>query len=137
MAADKLKWVAQGLDHLPLWNMSLIYLRIGNYVKGWDLYEHRFHVEQTGNKKLYDDTSLLQTIDIHTEDIVVYAEQGYGDVIQFCRYLLLLKERCDSLTFVVPECIAQLMQTLSQDITVTHLVPHLKKHTANTFTKSS
>ena len=113
IAAFKLTHLIPDLQYLPLWNMSLILLRMGNYVKGWDLYEHRFNVQQIGNKKLYDDASLLQTIDIQAGDVVVYAEQGFGDVIQFCRYLLLFKDRCSKITFVVPECIAELMQTLS------------------------
>jgi hypothetical protein len=43
--------------------------------------------------------------------VIVYCEQGIGDTIQFCRYVPLLKERCDE---VVLHCPASLHRLFGQ-----------------------
>lgn len=77
------------------WNLSLIFLKIGYIKKGLDLYEARFQVSflksnYEGYKNIYWDnnTNLVE------KKIFVYFEQGYGDTIQYVRFLhdLVLKK---------------------------------------------
>ena len=77
-----------------LWNLALAYLLLGEFGKGWAYYESRF------DNKDFDDVSpptcgprlsdLSKAPTRNDSPLVVWSEQGIGDVIQFCRYLYLL-----------------------------------------------
>ena len=53
---------------------------------------------------------------ISGKNFFVYAEQGFGDIIQFSRYLLLLKQRGAKVTFKVQPKMHVLLQTVDKDI---------------------
>jgi tetratricopeptide (TPR) repeat protein len=69
------------------WNQSLCLLAMGNFERGWEEYEWRRKV-----KRLYDvdrrfDAPLwLGREPLQGKTILLHAEQGLGDTIQFCRY---------------------------------------------------
>ena len=109
--------------YLSDWNLALIYLKLGDYVRGWRLYENRFHIKSLNNPRLFADKPLMTSLEVENKVVLVYAEQGYGDVFQFCRYLLLLKERCRKVVFLVPRSLVELMEMLSDDIIVIHGFP--------------
>jgi len=71
------------------WNKSFIYLLSGDYTRGWPEYEWRLrkkaHINRPFNKPAWDGSSLAG------RTILVHDEQGYGDTLQFIRYLSLLK----------------------------------------------
>ena len=82
---------------------------------------------------------------LSTKQLLVHAEQGFGDAIQFCRYLPLLRERCAKLSLSVQEplrsLIAHSMPWLDvcdgahppSDVQSTLLsLPHLLKTTLDT-----
>ena len=77
-----------------LWNLALAYLLLGDYVKGWEYYEVRF--ENDDFEKVIIPTSGPRLRELAAAPrrgqppLVVWSEQGIGDVIQFCRYLKLL-----------------------------------------------
>ncbi|MBF0293843.1 MAG: AMP-binding protein [Magnetococcales bacterium] len=85
-------------------NLGMLYLRQGNFNQGWPLYESR-HSPPI-------DTSALpwRGEDLTGRTILVLAEQGFGDTIQFCRYLPLLAER--GATRVIFICQPQLLELL-------------------------
>lgn len=67
---------------------SHILLRQGHYDEGWRLFEWRW--KQAGalaSKRTFDAPLWLGGEDIAGKTILVHAEQGLGDTIQFCRYL--------------------------------------------------
>lgn len=71
-------------------NLGLLLLTTGRLEEGWPYYESRW--------KLKDGRPALQTPQWRGEPLdgktlFVFAEQGFGDNIQFIRYLLLLKGR--------------------------------------------
>ena len=74
------------------WNKSLILLLLGRYEEGWKEYEYRFKKKQPSDKRIFNkskwDGSLL-----NGKKILVISEQGFGDNIQFIRYLPLIKEK--------------------------------------------
>jgi len=77
-----------------LWNLSLCYLLLGRFSEGWKLYESRYQTDMfdavhipTSGPKISD---LKQLISSSDRGVVVWAEQGMGDSIQFFRYLYLL-----------------------------------------------
>lgn len=77
-----------------LWNLSLAYLLLGDYKRGWDYYEARFATAQF--EKIAVPTTgpapstLAECPAAGDPPLVVWCEQGVGDAIQFCRYLPLL-----------------------------------------------
>jgi len=83
-------------------------LRRGDFAEGWDAYEWRYG-DDVGRP--YPDFGVPQWNgeDLSGKTIFVFGEQGYGDTIQFVRYLPLLK-KCGAT--VVFGCSAPLMRLL-------------------------
>jgi tetratricopeptide (TPR) repeat protein len=78
-----------------LWNLSLCYLLMGRFREGWRYYETRFQTDMfakapipTCGPRL---TNFSQLPKPGEPPLVVFAEQGMGDSIQFFRYLYLLE----------------------------------------------
>lgn len=77
------------------YNQSLCLLRAGRWAEGWRRYEYRW--ETTGflsqHQGLPEYRPFLRGANLTDKTVLVYAEQGIGDALQFVRYLPLLKER--------------------------------------------
>ena len=77
-----------------LWNLALAYLLLGNYTKGWEYYEVRFENDDFEHVTIPTSGPRLRDLAAAPRNgqppLVVWSEQGIGDVIQFCRYLNLL-----------------------------------------------
>ena len=72
-------------------NQSIIKLRLGKYEEGWRLYEYRQVKKDTKNNyKKFPMPLWLGNESIDNKVILILNEQGLGDSIQFCRYLLML-----------------------------------------------
>lgn len=107
-------------NHLAKWNKALSLLRLGEYEKGWPLFESRWYVPGIKEYKPVLNAPLwLGQESLEGKKIYVYAEQGFGDTIQFCRYLPLLEtERGANVVFGAPKDLVSLMQSLSPSIMV-------------------
>ncbi|MEZ5563498.1 MAG: tetratricopeptide repeat-containing glycosyltransferase family protein [Gammaproteobacteria bacterium] len=76
------------------WNRSLILLMRGDFRAGWAEYEWRLSVPSLGNRpRPYAQPRWRGGEDLTGKTILVYAEQGLGDTLQFCRYTSLLADR--------------------------------------------
>lgn len=63
-------------------------LMMGDYAGGWRQYEWRWKTDQLGWDRSKDDAPFwLGDGDVAGRTIVVRAEQGLGDALQFCRYV--------------------------------------------------
>jgi len=69
------------------WNKSLALLYLGDYARGWALFEWRWK-QRTGAslRRTFPQPLWLGDEPIAGKTILLYAEQGLGDTIQFCRY---------------------------------------------------
>jgi tetratricopeptide (TPR) repeat protein len=89
------------------WNMSLDLLLLGNFREGWKEYEWRHKVktfpQHDFSQPLWDGT------DIPKQTILIHAEQGFGDTIQFVRYAPLIAQRGAK---VILECHRELISLL-------------------------
>lgn len=70
------------------WNRSLTLLVSGDFAAGWQEYEWRWRrTEMKGVAPVYDRPLWLGEGDLRGRTILLHAEQGLGDAIQFCRYV--------------------------------------------------
>ncbi|MBF0295579.1 MAG: tetratricopeptide repeat protein [Magnetococcales bacterium] len=75
------------------WNCGLLLLRAGRWAEAWPLYEYRHH-PRIGEAITAGPALSLprwQGEDLSGRSILVLEEQGHGDVMQFCRFLPILK----------------------------------------------
>jgi tetratricopeptide (TPR) repeat protein len=68
-------------------------LLTGQFERGWEKYEWRWQNEPlSGRKRNFAQSSWNGSDNIEGKTIFVHAEQGFGDTLQFCRYVPLLAE---------------------------------------------
>jgi len=69
------------------WNKSLAELVTGKLLSGWKNYEFRWKKRGAESYKHAEIPSLTSLNNIAGKKILVWSEQGYGDTIQFCRFI--------------------------------------------------
>ena len=97
-----------------LWNLSLAYLLLGRYKEGWRYYEARFNCPDFEDVTPPTSGPALQSLEeapsVDEEPVVVWGEQGIGDVIQFCRYLYLLDAASIPFVVLIRPCLVSLLR---------------------------
>lgn len=82
-------------DFDSVWNLALLKLSLGEFDEGWLLYESRHSAYK--KDKIVEKPKLPIPMwrgeDLGGKTILVLPEQGYGDEIQFVRFVSWLKER--------------------------------------------
>jgi len=95
------------------WHKALGQLSGGNYEMGWQNYEARWF-KNHATKLLYGNISRLETLqNISGKNVLIWAEQGLGDTLQFCRYIKPLVELGAIVTFVVQKPLVQVLGSMS------------------------
>lgn len=100
-------------DHPPSqWGKSLLKLTLGEFDTGWPLYESRLHLEHLRSYQrdlTVPRWSGAEPIDGKT--ILIHAEQGIGDTLQFVRYIPLLEKRGAHVVLEVPPVLGELLRS--------------------------
>ena len=74
------------------WNQSLAQLLLGNYEVGLPNYEYRW-LREGADTFLHPTIPKLSSLEEAVgKKVLVWSEQGYGDTLQFCRYVPLLMQ---------------------------------------------
>ena len=82
-------------------NKAFSYLVMGEFKKGWLFYEYRWKTKDPA-AYLHPQLPQLKTLKgISDKCILVWAEQGLGDTLQFSRYISLLQDRGADIIFEV------------------------------------
>ncbi len=71
-------------------NQSLCHLVMGEFTRGWELYEWRWKERLAHRARGFPGRPWLGDFPIEGKTILVHAEQGLGDSLQFCRYVPML-----------------------------------------------
>ena len=75
------------------WNLALALLANGDYAEGWREYEWRLRIDELGGRANAARAPRWQGDDLQGRPLLVTAEQGLGDALQFVRYVAPLAER--------------------------------------------
>ena len=81
-------------------NDGIARLLLGDLPAAWDKYEWRWQIEPLLGKRPQYEQPAWKGEDLSGRSILIYAEQGMGDVIQFFRYLPLVTTRA-ARTFII------------------------------------
>jgi tetratricopeptide (TPR) repeat protein len=96
------------------WGKARALLSLGDFRQGWPLYEARLQLEHLRSLRRHADVPRWQGRDpIEGKALFVYAEQGLGDSVQFCRYVPLLEARGAKVIFEVQPALKTLLQSSS------------------------
>jgi hypothetical protein len=95
------------------WNRSLVHLLLGEFEAAWPLFEWRWKAKKN-NISLPDFRRPLWLGEraLTGQTILICWEQGFGDTIQFCRYVPIVKTLGAKVLLVVPPSLVPLLKTL-------------------------
>lgn len=86
-------------------------LQRGELEEGWEEYEWRFRIGGAAPLMPPTDKPQWQGEPLGDRRLLLIADQGFGDAIQFCRYIPWAEERCPNIALA---CSAELAQLLRQ-----------------------
>jgi len=91
------------------WNMSNVLLLTGDFKDGWKEYEWLWRTKDNINRSNKFSQPLWDGSDVAGRTILLYAEYGFGDTIQFIRYVPFVKDHGGK---VIVECQKELASLL-------------------------
>ena len=95
------------------WNQSLCLLQTGQFEAGWRKYEWRWERARIkADRRRFTQPLWLGDFSIEGKTILLHAEQGLGDTLQFCRYAALVSKLGAKVVLEVPSTLMRLMSTL-------------------------
>jgi tetratricopeptide (TPR) repeat protein len=97
------------------WNLGLLHLLAGNFDAGWKLYEWRWKLQPA---RSFARPLWLGEQPITGKTLLVHAEQGLGDGLQFCRYIPLLGRLGCRIVVEVPAALLSVISTLMADFRI-------------------
>lgn len=114
------------------YNEALCRLLIGDLRRGWDEHEWRWRTKELGQgRRDFPQPLWAGGEEIAGRTILIHAEQGFGDIIQFCRYVPLVADRGARVILEVPPALYELMGSLrgaAQVVCTGHPLPRFDLH---------
>jgi tetratricopeptide (TPR) repeat protein len=101
-------------DYAPAhWNEALYRLLMGDFERGWEKYEWRWALADAlwgfVSTPAFAQPAWDGTEDVGGKTILLHAEQGLGDTIQFCRYVPLVAEKGANVILAVQPSLKRLL----------------------------
>lgn len=94
------------------WNKAITLLLDGQYEKGWPLFEWGWTAKQRGAQRHTQHPLWTGLHPLKNKTILLHAEQGYGDAIQFCRFAKSVSALGAKVVLEVPRPLVEVCQTL-------------------------
>ena len=95
------------------WNTSLCLLQMGRFEEGWQQYEWRWKRNRIkASRRGFERPLWLGEFPISGRTILLHAEQGLGDTLQFCRYAALVSALGAKVVLEVPTELIRLLTNL-------------------------
>jgi tetratricopeptide (TPR) repeat protein len=95
------------------YNLALTQLRLGDWERGWAGYEARWQFREVHRRPRFFKQPRWCGENLHGERVLLHAEQGLGDTIQFCRYVALVAARGGVPILQVQPAAERLMRSLA------------------------
>ncbi|MBS0417407.1 MAG: tetratricopeptide repeat protein [Proteobacteria bacterium] len=106
-------------DLTARWSKALIQLSRGNFAEGWPLYESRLELEPARQlQRNYNRPRWTGAEPLNGRSLLVHAEQGLGDTLQFARYIRPLEDLGARVVFEVQPVLMQLLRSLPTQATL-------------------
>jgi hypothetical protein len=101
------------------WNIALLRLLCGELEEGWLLYEERFSLDALhGRVRRFEAPRWTGTESLEGKHILLWAERGLGDTLQFCRYVPLVRDLGACVTFEVQPRLKALLERAFPGVSV-------------------
>ncbi|HWA95163.1 MAG TPA: tetratricopeptide repeat protein [Terracidiphilus sp.] len=97
----------------PEYNLALAQLRTGDWEHGWKNYEARWRFREVHRSPMQFSVPRWRGELLDDRRILLHAEQGLGDVIQFSRYAVLVAARGGKIVLQVHAAAERLMRSLA------------------------
>lgn len=113
------------------WNRALCLLSLGDFKAGWRDYEERLNATALNNPVREPGAQRWRGEPVAGATVLLYAEQGLGDTLQFCRYAQLVAARGARVVLEVQSPLKALLQGLEgvdQVIAPGDPLPHIDWH---------
>jgi len=86
----------------------------GDFARGWRDHEWRWDIDQLrSSRRHFAQSQWRGGVEIAGKTILIHAEQGLGDTLQFCRYVPRVAERAAHVIFEVQRPLQALMTSLA------------------------
>jgi len=100
-------------DPEATWSKAVLLLALGEWAEGWPLYESRLQREPARRlQREWNRPRWTGQESLAGRSLLVHAEQGLGDTLQFARYIRPLEELGAKVTFEVQPVLIQLLRSL-------------------------
>ena len=114
------------------WNKALALLLLGDYGRGWELYEWRWiNNKCETTQRNFTQPLWLGAESLENKTILLHSEQGFGDTIQFCRYARMVAAKGARVLMTVPISLVTLLSDLdgvAEIFTEGATLPHFDYH---------
>jgi len=94
------------------WNKALLCLSVGDFARGWANYEWRWRREGEMQPRDFPQPQ-WRGEDLSGKTILLHAEQGFGDTIQFARYVPMVAKKGCKIILELPDSLRPLIGNLN------------------------
>lgn len=101
------------------WNLALLKLLLGDFDEGWRLHESRWQATHLRSRvRAFEQPLWLGDTPIQGKTILLHAEQGFGDTLQFVRYVPWVVALGANVYVEVPQALADIIVSMDAEATL-------------------